>query len=445
MFDTIRNRLNQLLSGRAFARSVVLLMSGTAFGQLLAILSTPIITRLYTPDALGLATSFASLLAIIGGASTLRYAITIPLPEEDADGAVMLFVSVVVNFAFSVLLALLLLILGKTFVEWMNLPELLPYLWLLPIGIVGLGFYTTLTYWAIRRKAFSDLVRTKVTQSIGRVLVQIGLGIVNIGAGGLIIGNIIGQVGGSGTLGRIAWRDTQDLLKRINFTQIWSGIVSYRRFPFFSMPSALLNVAGLQIAPLLIASLYGYNVAGWFGLATRLVALPTSLIGQAVSQVFLGEMAELIHTDPYKLRRLFYKLGGGLLLIGFLPALVLILFAPQLVDLVFGADWNETGVYLQYMAVFLVAQMAISPLSMLAATEVPKWQLAWDFMRFAGTMVTIYGSGYFGFSARTAILLYSGFGVFAYLIMIIMNIVVIQRRIRLFHLKKKESVSDLAE
>ena len=60
-------------------------MAGTALSNLLIILTTPLLTRLYTPEEFGVYSVFLSLLFIGTILVSLRYETAIPLPEDDDD------------------------------------------------------------------------------------------------------------------------------------------------------------------------------------------------------------------------------------------------------------------------------------------------------------------------------------------------------------------------
>ena len=72
------------------------------------------------------------------------------------------------------------------------------------MGLLGAGSYQALSYWAIRRRAFGRIARTKLSQGVGQVVTQVGLGLAKAGAPGLLIGDVIGRVAGGGGLAILA-------------------------------------------------------------------------------------------------------------------------------------------------------------------------------------------------------------------------------------------------
>jgi len=138
----------------------------------------------------------------------------------------------------------------------------------------------------------------------------------------------------------------------------------------FSSGTALLNRVGLYLPPILLAAFYGPQVAGWFALGQRVIGLPTMVISKSVMDVYTGEAAELVRTDPRALERLFVKAAKRLALLGAPPLAALALGAPWVFALVFGEGWREAGVYVQLMAVAFLAQFVTTPLeATFAVTE----------------------------------------------------------------------------
>ena len=116
-----------------FKGDVLRLVSGTGLAQLIGVLAAPILTRLYAPEAFGVAALFASITGILGVLACMRYELSIVLPDNDREAANLLGVSL----CFSVLIALLTVPIigfaGPQVLQWVRMPELGPYLWLAPI------------------------------------------------------------------------------------------------------------------------------------------------------------------------------------------------------------------------------------------------------------------------------------------------------------------------
>lgn len=359
---------------------------GTAFGQLIVALGSPIVTRLYLPEEFGVLAVYASLLGTVVGASSLRYDIAIPLPSNDRAAANLLALSLLAlgGVAFGIGVAAWLT--RAQLAAWTDAPALSFYMWLLPIGLVGAGTYRAFNYWAVRAKAYGAIAQTKVSQSVGMTGSQIGLGAMGGGPAALIVGQIIGQSAGVGSLGRVVWR-FRVALRGVSWRRMRVVALRYRHFPLYSGPGTLCNSAGLYLPALFFAALYGPQVAGWYALAERVTRKPVSLVGRSVSDVYLGEASRYARENPRALRHLFKRIVSKLALLALGPTLLLALFGAQAFEIVFGEAWQTAGYYAQLLAPMLLARFVISPVSQtLNIIEEQRLQAAWEVGRLLAVL-----------------------------------------------------------
>ena len=69
----------------SFLKSVILVASGTAGAQVINLLASPIITRMYGPDAFGLLGTFIAFLGVLTPIAALSYPLAIVLPSSDRE------------------------------------------------------------------------------------------------------------------------------------------------------------------------------------------------------------------------------------------------------------------------------------------------------------------------------------------------------------------------
>lgn len=357
------------LPGGSFGRSVVMLASGTAMGQLLLALAVPVLARLYTPADYGALAVYSSTLAVLGVLASLRYEMAIPLPEDDEAAGSLLVLTFVVLAAMAALVSLLVWMGGDAFVTAVKVPALGPYLWLIPLGFLGSGAYQALSYWAIRRRAFGQVARTRLTQGAGQVVTQVAAGIAGAGAPGLLVGDLIGRVAGGGGLALVAWRERPS--GRVTRASLVGAAVRYRRFPLLTTWSGVLNVGSLQLPSILFSAGFGAAAAGLYALSFKMLVLPTMLVGQAVGQVFLSRAAACAR-EPERLRQLTERTALALFACG-LPIFGAVgLGGPRLFANVMGAEWEPAGRYAQILAPWFALWLVSSPLSGLLSVR--EWQ-----------------------------------------------------------------------
>ncbi len=352
-------------------------------GQGLLILCQPILTRLYAPAEFGLLTIYTTLVGFLAANASLRYELAIPLPPEDEVSINLIALCTGLVIATSIAGGAALSILGDPITSWTNSRDILPHLWMISLGVLGGGLYEVVNYWGIRKKAFGPIARAKVGQSVTQPLTQVGMGIFAIGPVGLLAGDVAGKMAGSLVMIALMWRQHRGVLHHVSIAGVRQAAARYRRFPIFLTASTVLNRAGLLLPPLLISGLYGPQTLGWFTLSQRVMLVPTTLVGQAVAQVYLNDASRLAHHDPAGLRQLFLKTSRRLFIIGIVPVAVACLGGPWLFGVAFGATWREAGLYAQLLSPMALAGFAALPLSMtLNILEKQDWQMAWDVIYF---------------------------------------------------------------
>jgi len=414
-----------------FVKKVLVLAGGTTFAQGILVLFSPILTRLYSPEDFGVLAVYVSIVAILAVIASLRYEIAIPLPEKEEAAVNLTVLSLLIVIGMSLTIGVGMWLFGAPIVTFLQAPSLTRYLWLLPVSLFGIGVYQVLNYWALRRKNYAAIARTKINQSIGQLVIQLGLGWLSFGKSGLLLGDVAGRIGGSGSLFSLLWKEGKTHLQAVNLSSIRHYAYMYRKFPLISSWSALFNGIGFQIVPLLITMLYGVHVAGWFMLSQRVIGAPLGLIGNAVSQVYTGEGARLARENPAELNRLFYRTVIQLLKVGLIPFAVVTALGPWLFEWIFGAIWREAGSYVQVMGIMYLVQFIVVPLShTLNILERQNWQLYWDIGRLGLMGGGLLLAQYFGLPAWYAICIYSVLMTVAYVLLLLLSGAAIRQSMR---------------
>ncbi|MFX3660613.1 MAG: lipopolysaccharide biosynthesis protein [Ectobacillus sp.] len=346
-----------------FAASVLWVSAGTGIAQLLNILLSPVITRVYKPEDYGILTIYTAVLGILTIVGSLKYELAIAIADDDEKAINILTLSVIILIIYIGLTTLILILFGEVFLNLFDAEILLKFVYLIPLGVLFIGLYNIFSQWAFRKKDYKSYSKTKLSQSISSNVTKIVLGLLNIGPIGLLLGSILGTSAGITTLLLPIIKKDRELLKRINKGSLLWCAKRYIRFPKFLAPSQLLNVAGIQLPIFFITSLYGTQVIGYYGLANGIVSLPMMLIGNSVSDVFFGEAANTGKSNPKKLKVLSLNLFKKLFLLGLLPLIILFLFGPFLFSLVFGDNWYEAGVYARIIAFLAFTRLIFMPIS----------------------------------------------------------------------------------
>ena len=343
-------------------RSIALLMSGNALGQLVMLLALPVITRLFSPDDIALLAVYVAIMTMISVAGCLRFEIAIPIPETDKTAINLTALALFSSLMTAVLIVMILIVIWLVQVDVVVQNPLWNYAWLFPIGTVFAGLYATLSYWSIRKQRYYLVGKTRVIQMTTGAITQIGSGLIGLGSFGLLFGHLLMTSAGSFGLVLRAWRKDRFLLGEISYSQLRKTFISYKNFPKFSIAEGLATSGAQQLAIILISLLVAGEEVAFFFIAIRVLQAPVSLVTNAVSKVYLQQSP--MHFRSGTLRKFTNKFLlsiGGICLI---PSMLFGYYSVEIFELVFGAEWTRAG----EIAMVLMPMVVISLLSASIAT-----------------------------------------------------------------------------
>ncbi len=361
----LRTWIGQFYAREGFRGPVMTLLSGTAVTFVISYLALPVLTRLFTTQAFGISDYFVTIVSILTGFAALRYDDAVMLPESDKRARTVLWLVGILTIGVTAIVAVA-SIWSREISSLLHAPEeITPWLWLVAPVLLLIRFGKLAEAWLTRKRAFRTITGAEATNKIAIISSRIVLGAgTNLGAGGLIGGFIAGQALGAAYFGAALLRRTRTLgVRRPSMTELRSVARRYRRFPLYAMPSSLLNSVLGRLPVLLLPIYFGWDVTGLYGRAFAVLAIPLSLIGTAVAQVFFVD-----GTTAYRENRLAgftENVHARLVMIGMFPCMLLMAAGPELFAFVFGANWRVAGTYEQYLACWFFLSAVASPLTRL--------------------------------------------------------------------------------
>lgn len=400
----------------SFAKATLVLAGGTALGQVATVAVSPLVSRLYSTQEVGILGAFATIVSTLAPIVCLRYEAAISVPKSDDVGVRLLWASLASSAVVSAVTGVLALVLGGALCTLLNAPGLAPYLWLLPVSLLGLGTYQALTYWALREREFKLAAATKTVQGLTQAVAQVAFGFLRLGALGLVLGDVLGRVTGGGS---IALRARARLKGQTRPTagDVWETAKDHRAFPLVSGPATLLHTATTTF-PLVLTVIYGAAAYGQFYFGMRFLWAPVALVGQAMAQVYLAEASRWAREDAATLKRSFDRIVRRLAVAGLVPFGLLALLGGPLVALVFGEPWRPAGTLVQVQALSWWAMFAVGPvLNTLNILGRQSWQLWADAVVVVAMAASFWACWRYGLVLTTGVALYSGclFGLYVWL------------------------------
>ena len=381
----MKNFIQSKISKNSFASRVVVLVSGTAIGQLIAILTLPILTRLYDPEAFSVLAVYVSVLSLLTVVSGMCFEYAIPLPRSNRIAAALLVLAMTSVLVFTILTTLAVIFLPNIF-NALTDGKISQYLWLLPMGVFSVGMYNALQYWSTRNKRFGLIARTRITQSLSGTSVKVGSGyLFNGGVLGLVFGQLLSQGAGFLSLGLSLFKNDLKIFSMVKPKYFYLALRRYEQFPKFTSLEVFANTAGIQIPIILIAYYTVGAEAGYMMIAMQLLSAPMGMISEAVSQVYLSEAADKFHQG--QLKKFTKKIIKNLINIAFIPSLIIAIFTPILIPYLLGNEWSRTGILISWMTPWFLMQFITSPVS--TALYITKNQKLAFLLQFVGLFIRV--------------------------------------------------------
>lgn len=388
----------RIKSENSFTRNVATLLTGNSIAQLIPIIITPILARLYSPDdfgALGLFVAISGVLAIL---ATARYESAVMVVPEDNDAINLALLGLFLASCFSLILFAFGIIFNLLIATFLGDEKLGFWITFIPLIVWLTGLFNILTNLNLRKNYYKDLAKASIYKSCFGTFPQIGLGVLKAGFSGLVIGNIISNLAVN-----------LKLFHKIKQSFSFSGI-SFKRsfllgkkhidFPLHSAPPSLLDAAAAQLPLIFIPKLFGLAIAGQFFLAQRMIDLPGALLAKPISQVFFQTMIQKNQNGETTFPFLF-KTIKRLVLIIFPITIVSYSISPYLFRFIFGEQWVQAGQIAQYLSLAIFIRFIVSPLSpVFSITGFLKRGAIWKYSYFVTSSLVLFLASIFSLDIK---------------------------------------------
>ena len=329
-------RNTKLLRQSETLRHIGILFSGKAVVQLIALLSQPVLARLYSPAQFGEFAFFNSLLAILMVAASGRYESGIVLTRRKQHSKRLFQLGQLCLLAYALFVGLSLLVLPERLLQSMpgrSFPHM--YLWLLPPLILCAGYWELVHNWLVRFQQYSKISTVLLVQRLlilGGAIVAVTL---PLPVNGLIVGLIVGAVG---TLALSFYLQKEPIHMPLKGIKTYA--LHFREFPLFSVPSLYLLLLVQHLPVLWISKYFDQPVTGAYTMAFTLVMFPMMGLMMSAGEVYYQKLAQSKFTDhPAIIRKNLWAFV--LMLAPF--SLLIFLWGEPLMMWLLGEDWQQAG------------------------------------------------------------------------------------------------------
>jgi O-antigen/teichoic acid export membrane protein len=350
-----------------FTRDVLTLVTGAGIAQIIPVILSPVITRLYGPAAYGLFALFTSITSILAVTVCLRYESAIVLPRSDEEAANVFGLCIIILSVISILYGLIFLFFQQSIEMILKSSQIGDYFWVIPPFIFLSGLFLALNYWNTRTKQFERLAKVQVMKACATSGTQLGFGFTGYATGGALIGaSLVAQLVSSIALGiQIMKEHVSFFRQHITIYGMIAVFKRYDNFPKYSMLASLLNTVYSTIPVFVLTAYFDSTIVGFYSLGLTVIMLPLSNIQSSVSQVFFPRAVEAKHISHEKLKNVVTQTIKPLIFIAYLPIIMFILIGPEIFGVVFGIRWETAGNYVRFVSIWMGFSFIASPISSL--------------------------------------------------------------------------------
>ena len=312
--------------------------------NVISIALTPVISRLYEPETIGIYTSIMALTSIVSVIISRKNETLIPMTKSKLK-ATELFISNIISEIFYLLVLNISFMLLKLFgiVDQNNTFQ--KYLFEINLITLVLVIYANVTYFNLKNMKFDRIKSRNWLQPISVIVIQIVLAVKHPTTQTLLLAEALGRI--------IGFAKSLPEIIRLSFKRIKIGkLINQKtlRVPknfLYFLFEALYSISML----IFIFINFGENAAGQFALAFRISMAPTALIGVSVGQYFVARVGKsrsrrsLIISMQKEFSWFFKLLPVAIFLTFFVFGSLF--FSPLL-----GQNWDLSGKFLVSLSLF---------------------------------------------------------------------------------------------
>ncbi|HDJ2106018.1 TPA: type 8 capsular polysaccharide synthesis protein Cap8K [Staphylococcus aureus] len=341
-------RLNKFI-GDSF---LMILSSGIA--QVILIITTPIITRLYSPTEFGEFTIFSNIAMILIPIINARYDLLIVNTKNDRSANILSQISFLIS-----LLILLILIPIFAISAWLYPNFILDFIFII-IMLFLVSLTNIFTNYLNKERKYKVLSLINVFRAGSMALLQIIFGLLALGSLGLIIGFSLSYIAGI-TLGYKTFKKHFNIVRDKEETK--ALFLENKNQLVYSTPSILLNSLSFSVVVFFIGILYTNTEVGIYGMAIRVLGIPVTIISLGLSKIFM-QQANDYYIEYGNFRNLLLKFSSILVIVSIILYVPLYLFSEELVNILLGHSWVDAITVIKIVIPLFVIRLIVSTVSL---------------------------------------------------------------------------------
>ncbi|UMT75822.1 oligosaccharide flippase family protein [Staphylococcus roterodami] len=356
---------------------LMILSSGIA--QIILIVTTPIITRLYSPAEFGEFTIFSNIAMILIPIINARYDLLIVNAKNDR------IANILSQISFLISLVIILILIPVFIVSALLFPNFILDFIFIIIMLFLVSLTNIFTNYLNKERKYKVLSLINVFRAASMSLLQIIFGFLAFGSLGLIVGFSLSYIAGL-TLGYRTFKKHFNIVK--DKEEAKAIFIENKNQLVYSTPSILLNSLSFSVVVFFIGILYTNTEVGIYGMAIRVLGIPVTIISLGLSKIFM-QQANDYYIEHGNFRNLLLKFSSALIIVSIILYVPLYLFSEELVNILLGHSWVDAIIVIKIVIPLFVVRLIVSTVSLsVIVLQKQQLELILQALFLVGTTIT---------------------------------------------------------
>ncbi len=355
--NNIKKKITEIIK-TDFIKNASTLMAGSILSQIIPILFSPIIARLYSPEDYAIVANYNAITILFTIVATGMYSSALMLDDNDEEaintGMVAWLFTLFTTFTVTIVLG----IFHTQFIAIFKIQHVGFWLYFVPLTVLFFGGYQILNMWNNRQKRYKRLSINRILQTIFTTVISFVLGYVGFHKNGLLISLLFGQALSFFILLVQTLSDDWKYFKFVDVYTMKKLFIKHKSFPIFNMPHGFLDGIRNSGIVFILSMFYGPQVLGNYSFAMNAIDKPFQFIGSSFAQVYYQKASEL-YRENGNFNKFIIKIIKTSIFLGLPFALIILVAGKAIFMFVFGNKWSTAGIYAQVFVVFLFFRLIV--------------------------------------------------------------------------------------
>lgn len=365
MFKKLKN-----LEG--YYKDFITVVSGSALSFMIPLLMSPILSRIYKSSDYGVMAVFMTLVALFTSAVNSHYNHGIMLQKEKKDVWNLIFLSFFINLGISLVLLGLILVMSNNFVIFFTKSDTYTnYIYFIPLVVMLNGTSSSMQTWLNSNKEYKIISTTRVVNAISAVVFQIGYAIAlpflidgfKPDFSGLIISYLLSTLLTFLLIIYFYFKKNYFInFKFFSYKRMKELAIREKKYMIYAFPNDFLLSFAANLPVMVISKYMTLTEIGNYRFSQNFLSMPVNILSASFLDVYKQEAIDEIHKTG-SCSQVFFKSLRILSLLGLIPLIAFLLFAPKIFTIVFGPQWDLAGDFAQIMCIMYFFNLISGTLS----------------------------------------------------------------------------------